>query len=209
MAKQYDTNIKLLLIGDSCVGKTCLMLQYAESTFSTTFITTVGIDYKYKFIDIDGRRVRLELWDTAGQERFKAITTSYLRGAQGILLVYDVTDRKSFEHVDHWMAQIKQYADLQVDLVLVGNKTDLASARVVSSAQGEQLAAAYGLPFRETSAKANDNVDAAFMALSAMVKRRIDAAAAGGGEGSVRLERARSSAGGDGPDDDGAQGKCC
>ena len=181
------------------------MLQYAESTFSTTFITTVGIDYKYKFVDIDGRRVRLELWDTAGQERFKAITTSYLRGAQGIMLVYDVTDRKSFEHVDHWMGQIKQYADLQVDLVLVGNKCDLESQRVVSPAQGRQLADTYGIPFQETSAKDDVDVDAAFLALSRMVKARTDAAEAGGGAGGAGGGVTLDDDGGG----DGGGGKCC
>ena len=116
-AAAYDQNIKLLLIGDSGVGKTCLMLRYAQDMFSPTFITTVGIDYKYKFVTIDGKKIRLEIWDTAGQERFKAITRSYLRGAQGILLTYDVTDRKSFLHVDHWMSQIMQYAELTVRFI--------------------------------------------------------------------------------------------
>lgn len=170
---KYDMNIKLLLIGDSGVGKTCLMLQYAENTFSTTFITTVGIDYKYKWLNIDNKRIRLELWDTAGQERFKAITTSYLRGAQGILLVYDVTDKKSFQHVNTWMSQIKDYADLDVDLILIGNKCDLADDRQVTVEEGRQLAAQYGIHFHETSAKNNVDVEPSFLDVATLVKNRI------------------------------------
>ena len=99
----------------------------------------VGIDYKYKFIEIDGKKVRLEIWDTAGQERFKAITRSYLRGAQGILCVYDVTDSNSYEHVSSWMLQIKQYADLKVVKVLVGNKCDPEQRRTVKHEDGQNL----------------------------------------------------------------------
>lgn len=105
----FDQNIKLLLLGDSGVGKTSLMMRYTDQTFSSTFVSTVGIDFKYKVITIDTPNsarpatIRLELWDTAGQERFKSITTSYLRGAQGILVCYDITDRKTFQRVDSWM----------------------------------------------------------------------------------------------------------
>jgi len=169
-AKKYDQNIKLLLIGDSGVGKTCLMLRYAQGTFSETFITTVGIDYKYKFIEIDGKKVRLEIWDTAGQERFKAITRSYLRGAQGILCVYDVTDPASFDHVSNWMLQIKQYADLKVEKVLIGNKCDLTSRRAVTEEDGRQLAERSDrIPFFECSAKQETNVKEAFETLASKV----------------------------------------
>lgn len=152
------------------VGKTCLMLRYAQGTFSETFITTVGIDYKYKFIEIDGKKVRLEIWDTAGQERFKAITRSYLRGAQGILCVYDVTDPASFDHVSNWMLQIKQYADLKVEKVLIGNKCDLTSRRAVTEEDGRQLAERSDrIPFFECSAKQETNVKEAFETLASKV----------------------------------------
>eukprot|EP00750_Incisomonas_marina_P021370 INCI4334.1.p1 GENE.INCI4334.1~~INCI4334.1.p1 ORF type:complete len:204 (-),score=44.72 INCI4334.1:343-954(-) len=175
MARKYDQNIKLLLIGDSGVGKTCLMLRYAQGTFSETFITTVGIDYKYKFIEIDGKKVRLEIWDTAGQERFKAITRSYLRGAQGILCVYDVTDSNSYEHVSSWMLQIKQYADLKVVKVLVGNKCDLEQRRAVKFEDGQNLAKkSDDIPFFECSAKQETNVKEAFETLAREVLKKID-----------------------------------
>ena len=106
-AATFDLQIKLLMIGDSGVGKTCLLLRYANDSFSPTFITTIGIDFKIKQIHLDGKDIKLQIWDTAGQERFRTITTSYFRGAQGILLVYDVTDRGSFENIRNWVSQIQ------------------------------------------------------------------------------------------------------
>jgi Ras-related protein Rab-8A len=107
-APHFDMQIKLLMIGDSGVGKTCLLLRYANDSFSPTFITTIGIDFKIKNIELDSKRIKLQIWDTAGQERFRTITTSYFRGAQGILLVYDVTDRGSFNSIRNWVGQIQQ-----------------------------------------------------------------------------------------------------
>jgi len=187
---EYDANIKLLLMGDSGVGKTCLMLQYADHTFSITFITTVGIDYKYKFMQLGDEKVRLEIWDTAGQERFKAITTSYLRGAQGIMLVYDVTDRKSFDHVTVWLDQISQYADVNVEKILVGNKVDVPGKRVVSVDEGHALASKHGLAFFETSAKSNVGVDEAFYAIAKQVHDRVELQDASRSKGDISLEAA-------------------
>ena len=107
------------------VGKTCLLLRYANESFSPTFITTIGIDFKIKNIQVDNKRIKLQIWDTAGQERFRTITTSYFRGAQGILLVYDVTDRHSFIAIKTWSQQIKLHADSEVNKILLGNKCDL------------------------------------------------------------------------------------
>mmetsp|Transcript_37835 Transcript_37835/g.118562 ORF Transcript_37835/g.118562 Transcript_37835/m.118562 type:complete len:125 (-) Transcript_37835:409-783(-) len=105
--EDYDVHIKLLMLGDTGVGKTCLLLRYAYDSFSTTFITTIGIDFKIKYVTVDDRRVKLQVWDTAGQERFRTITVSYFKGAHGILLVYDVTDRETFDNTRHWMQQIR------------------------------------------------------------------------------------------------------
>ena len=150
----FDMQIKLLMIGDSAVGKTSLLLRYANDTFSSTFITTIGIDFKIKTVDLDGRRVKLQIWDTAGQEQFRTITRSYFRGAQGIVLVYDITDRGTFNSVRSWMAQIADHADAQVNRVLVANKSDNEAERRVSSAEGAALAAEYEVKFLETSAAA-------------------------------------------------------
>jgi len=116
--RPYDLQIKLLMIGDSAVGKTSLLLRYANDTFSSTFITTIGIDFKIKTVHLSGKKVKLQIWDTAGQEQFRTITRSYFRGAQGIVLVYDITDRRTFNSVRSWMAQITDHADQQVNKVL-------------------------------------------------------------------------------------------
>lgn len=156
--EDFDIQVKMLMIGDSGVGKTCLLLRYARDAFATTFITTVGIDFKTKFIDIKGQKVKLQIWDTAGQERFRTITTSYFRGAQGILLCYDVTDRKTFENVNVWMQQIAEHADDNVCKILIGNKMDREAERRVTTQEGMEMAERHGIPFVETSAKINHNV---------------------------------------------------
>mmetsp|Transcript_1364 Transcript_1364/g.2476 ORF Transcript_1364/g.2476 Transcript_1364/m.2476 type:complete len:254 (+) Transcript_1364:1243-2004(+) len=172
--------LQLLMIGDSGVGKTCLLLRYANDSFSPTFITTIGIDFKIKNVDIDGKRIKLQIWDTAGQERFRTITTSYFRGAQGILLVYDVTDRRSFESIRNWVSQIQQHADVHVNKILVGNKCDMLDEKVVSTEEGQKLAKEFGIDFFECSAKNNINVEQAFIGLGRAVKNRL--VAEGGGQ---------------------------
>lgn len=170
---QYDMQIKLLMIGDSGVGKTCLLLRYANDSFSPTFITTIGIDFKIKNIQLDGKRIKLQIWDTAGQERFRTITTSYFRGAQGILLVYDVTDRQTFTSIRNWVAQIQMHADVNVNKILIGNKCDMNDQRAVTTAEGEALANEYNIHFFETSAKQDLNVEKAFITIATDVKDRM------------------------------------
>lgn len=177
----YDMQIKLLMIGDSGVGKTCLLLRYANDSFSPTFITTIGIDFKIKNVDIEGTRIKLQIWDTAGQERFRTITTSYFRGAQGILLVYDVTDRRSFESIRNWISQIQQHADVHVNKILVGNKCDMKDDKVVSTEEAQKLADEFKIPFAEVSAKNNICVDESFHSLAKAVKDRL--VADGGADG--------------------------
>lgn len=169
----FDMQIKLLMIGDSGVGKTCLLLRYANDSFSPTFITTIGIDFKIKNIQLDGKRIKLQIWDTAGQERFRTITTSYFRGAQGILLVYDVTDRNSFISIRNWVAQIQMHADVNVNKILIGNKCDVQDQRVISYEEGEALAKEYSISFFETSAKQDLNVEKAFITIATDVKNRL------------------------------------
>ena len=108
MAKAYDHLFKLLLIGDSGVGKTCLIIRFAEDNFNNTYISTIGIDFKIHTVDIEGKKIKLQVWDIAGQEQFKTITTAYYRGAMGIILVYDITDEKSFENIQNWVKSIKE-----------------------------------------------------------------------------------------------------
>ncbi|XP_044342010.1 ras-related protein RAB1BV isoform X1 [Triticum aestivum] len=147
----YDYLIKLLLIGDSGVGKSCLLLRFSDGSFTTSFITTIGIDFKIRTIELDGKRIKLQIWDTAGQERFRTITTAYYRGAMGILLVYDVTDESSFNNIRNWIRNIEQHASDNVNKILIGNKADMdESKRAVSTAKGQALADEYGIQFFET-----------------------------------------------------------
>ena len=179
--QQYDHLIKLLLIGDSGVWKSCLLLRFSDDQFTTSFITTIGIDFKIRTVDLDGSRVKLQIWDTAGQERFRTITTAYYRGAMGILLTYDVTDEQSFDNVRNWMRNIEQHATENVCKILVGNKSDVPEEkRRVSAARGKAMADEFGIPFFETSAKAGFQVEDAFFSIARDCVSKIKAEGAGG-----------------------------
>eukprot|EP00475_Leptophrys_vorax_P002315 TRINITY_DN112_c0_g1_i1.p1 TRINITY_DN112_c0_g1~~TRINITY_DN112_c0_g1_i1.p1 ORF type:complete len:196 (+),score=69.77 TRINITY_DN112_c0_g1_i1:153-740(+) len=166
MAQAYDVLIKLLMIGDSGVGKSCLLLRFSDDSFTPTFITTIGIDFKIKTIDLNGKRVKLQIWDTAGQERFRTITTAYYRGANGILLVYDVTDENSFLNIRNWMKSIDQHAADSVKRILIGNKADMVNEKVIETGRGQSLADEYQIKFFECSAKTDQNVTEAFMEIA-------------------------------------------
>lgn len=163
---------KFIMIGESSVGKTCILMQYVESVFRESFLTTVGVDFRIKEIEIDGKKIKLQLWDTAGQEQFHTITKSYFRGAHGILLVYDSTNQQSFEQTKMWMDSIHETTD-NVDIVLIANKIDLPD-RTVSTEEGEALAKEFQCPYFETSAKTGEGINEAFIALAKIVKERKD-----------------------------------
>ena len=190
---KYDYLIKLLLIGDSGVGKSCLLLRYSEEQFTSSFITTIGIDFKIKPIIIDDAKAKLQIWDTAGQERFRTITTAYYRGAMGIILVYDVSDEVSFQNVNNWMRQIEQNAAENVNKMLIGNKSDVSDTeRAVTEIQGAELADKFGIPFFETSAKKDTNVSPAFEAIARdIVKRLRENPEHYGNEGGVSINRGK------------------
>ncbi|KAH8239675.1 ras-related protein Rab-8A [Drosophila kikkawai] len=174
MAKTYDYLFKLLLIGDSGVGKTCILFRFSEDAFNTTFISTIGIDFKIRTIELDNKKIKLQIWDTAGQERFRTITTAYYRGAMGIMLVYDITQEKSFENIKNWIRNIEENASADVEKMLLGNKCELHDKRQVSKERGEQLAIEYGIKFMETSAKASINVEEAFLTLASDIKAKTE-----------------------------------
>ncbi|KAL4400880.1 GTP-binding protein [Malassezia pachydermatis] len=169
----YDLLVKLLLIGDSGVGKSCLLLRFCDDAWTPSFITTIGIDFKIRTIEVDGKRIKLQIWDTAGQERFRTITTAYYRGSMGILLVFDVTDEKSFQNIRNWYQDVQQHASEGACKILVGNKCDWEEKRVVTTEQGQELANELGMQYIETSAKANTNVDEAFFKLAQQVKDHL------------------------------------
>ncbi|KQK08318.1 ras-related protein RIC1 [Brachypodium distachyon] len=173
MNPEYDYLFKLLLIGDSGVGKSCLLLRFADDSYLESYISTIGVDFKIRTVEQDGKTIKLQIWDTAGQERFRTITSSYYRGAHGIIVVYDVTDQESFNNVKQWLNEIDRYASENVNKLLVGNKCDLAESRVVSYEAGKALADEIGIPFLETSAKDATNVEKAFMTMAAEIKNRM------------------------------------
>lgn len=174
MAKTYDYLFKLLLIGDSGVGKTCVLFRFSEDAFNSTFISTIGIDFKIRTIELDGKKIKLQIWDTAGQERFRTITTAYYRGAMGIMLVYDITNEKSFENIRNWIRNIEEHASQDVEKMILGNKCDMNDRRMVSKERGEKLAIEHGIKFMETSAKASINVEEAFFTLARDIKAKMD-----------------------------------
>lgn len=167
----YDYLFKLLLIGDSGVGKSSLLLRFSDDAYETTFNSTIGVDFKIKTIDLDGSLVKLQIWDTAGQERFRTITSSYYRGANGIIVVYDVTDPESFENVKNWLQEIDRNAARGVQKLLVGNKNDLASKKAVDHGTAKEFADELSMPFLEASAKNSSNVSAAFVSMASAIKK--------------------------------------
>ncbi|EMG49021.1 Ras-related protein SEC4, partial [Candida maltosa Xu316] len=175
--------MKLLLVGDSGVGKSCLLLRFVEDKFNPSFITTIGIDFKIRTIESKGKRIKLQVWDTAGQERFRTITTAYYRGAMGIVLIYDVTDSRSFENVENWFQTVTQHANEDAQIFLVGNKCDDEVNRQVSKEQGQELASKLNIPFLEASAKSNENVDSIFYELAGIIQEKHVEDSAGGASG--------------------------
>jgi small GTP-binding protein len=165
--------LKILVIGESAVGKSCLLLRYTDNKFQESFMTTIGVDFKTKYIDIEGVQVKLQIWDTAGQEKFRSITKAYYRGAHGILVVFDVSRRDTFSQTRMWIDSIRDSsADSNpIDVILVGNKCDLE--RCVTADEAADLAKQFQIPYYETSAKDATNVDMAFTSLAtAALKRR-------------------------------------
>jgi len=172
-SNEHDYFFKILLI-DSGVGKSCLLLRFADDSWTETHISTIGVDFKIKTLEIDGKTVKLQIWYTAGQERFRTITSSYYRGAQGIILVYDCTDKESFNNVKQWMGEIDRYACENVNKLLVGNKCDLVDEKTVDTNTAKEFAAGYDIPFIETSAKTAQNVEQCFVSLATAIKNRMN-----------------------------------
>jgi len=150
-----------------------LLLRFADDTYTESYISTIGVDFKIRTIELDGKTVKLQIWDTAGQERFRTITSSYYRGAHGICVVYDVTDMDSFNNVKQWLQEIDRYATEGVNKLLVGNKSDMADKKVVEYTVAKEFADSLGIPFLETSAKSATNVEQAFLTMARQIKERM------------------------------------
>ncbi|WFD20072.1 ras GTPase [Malassezia caprae] len=196
LSPDYDYLFKLLLIGDSGVGKSCLLLRFADDTYTESYISTIGVDFKIRTIELEGKTVKLQIWDTAGQERFRTITSSYYRGAHGIIVVYDVTDEATFANVKQWLQEIERYACEGVNKLLVGNKADLTSSKVVDFESAKKFADELGIPVLETSAKDATNVEQAFLTMAQQIKDRMGAASlqnnAGAGKSTLKVGQGQS-----------------
>lgn len=171
--EDYDMVCKVMLVGDSGVGKTCVLIRYKDGAFlSGAFISTVGIDFRNKVVPLDDTKVKLQIWDTAGQERFRSVTHAYYRDAHALLLLYDVTSKTSFDNTRAWLGEINEYAHDDVVIMLIGNKADMKEERQVKYEDGERLASEYEVAFMETSAKSGMNVELAFQAVARELKYR-------------------------------------
>ena len=171
MAKK-EAKYKILILGDTQVGKSCFLTRYADNSFQDEYLSTIGMDYKIKNYQAeDGSTIKLYIWDTAGQDRFRSITRNYYKGADGIILIYDITNEESFNNVKHWINSIKEEAPDKVVIILVGNKVDDEENRKIKKENGEKISQEFKLPFFECSAKADINVNSAFEAL---IKKLIE-----------------------------------
>ncbi|KAL4376193.1 hypothetical protein GQ457_02G005000 [Hibiscus cannabinus] len=183
----YSYLFKYIIIGDTGVGKSCLLLQFTDRRFQPVHDLTIGVEFGARMIDIDNKSIKLQIWDTvfsivddefslfhqAGQESFRSITRSYYRGAAGALLVYDITRRETFNHLAGWLEDARQHANANMTVMLIGNKCDLSHRRAVSSEEGEQFARENGLVFMEASAKTAQNVEEAFISTAAKIYKKI------------------------------------
>ena len=170
---EVDYIFKVLIIGDSSVGKSNILLQFTENTFHETFLPTIGVDFKIKNLPVNNKTVKLNIWDTAGQERFKTITAAYYKGSHGVVIVYDITDKEGFNNVANWISEAKKYAGPGIARILVGNKCDLAEDRKVTWQEGKDFADKEGMTFFECSAKTKVNITDIFVSLSDQMYRNL------------------------------------
>eukprot|EP01035_Chromulina_nebulosa_P021365 gene21365-27678_t len=164
----------MVVIGDTGVGKSCLLLQFVDRRFSAVHDLTIGVDFGSKIIELEGEKVKLQIWDTAGQESFRSIARSYYRDASGALLVFDVTRRETFKHLSRWLQEARQFANPNIAVTLVGNKSDIAPPkRQVQRNEAEAFAAENGITYVETSAKTADGVDEAFLSTASRIWEKM------------------------------------
>ena len=179
-AAHYDFLLKAIIVGDSAVGKSCLLLRFVDKRYRPNHEVTIGVEFGSRVVDEGPFRYKLHIWDTAGQENFRSITRMYYRQAALALLVYDITNRNSFEHLQHWASDVEKYAPRGVVLVVVANKIDLCEHRLISADEGSAFADRLGAAYHETSALAAEGVDEAFLAACVLAIQRSEAAKASG-----------------------------
>lgn len=169
----YDYLFKVVLIGDSGVGKSNLLSRFTRNEFSLESKSTIGVEFATRSINVDGKMIKAQIWDTAGQERYRAITSAYYRGAVGALLVYDITRHVTFENVERWLKELRDHTEHNIVVMLVGNKSDLRHLRAVSTEDAQTFAEREGLYFIETSALESTNVENAFKQVLTQIYRIV------------------------------------
>ncbi|KMZ72512.1 Ras-related protein Rab2BV [Zostera marina] len=181
----YDYLFKIVLIGDSGVGKSNILTRFTRNHFCLDSKSTIGVEFATKTLQMEGKTIKAQIWDTAGQERYRAITSAYYRGAVGAFLVYDMTKKQTFDNVQRWLCELRDHADSNIAIMMVGNKSDLKHLRVVSEDDAQELAEKEAISFLETSALEAVNVDNAFQTILTQIyhnisKRALAAAAEAG-----------------------------
>ena len=176
MNRDYDFMFKIVLIGDSNVGKSCLLIRFADDCFTENYITTIGVDFRFRTLTVNKNTVKLQIWDTAGQERYRTITNAYYRGSDGILLVADATNKKSLDNIPEWLSEIQKYTDDEVFKILLVNKSDLEEKAEITEEDLKKFSKIHSIPYLWTSAKSGLNVDDAFLKMtqSLIQKRELE-----------------------------------
>ena len=167
---EYDYLFKIIIIGNSGVGKSSLLLRFTDRIFEYSHVSTIGVDFKIQTIQLDNKIIKMQIWDTAGNERFRTITTSYYRGSHGVCIVFDLTDKQSFENINSWFTEIEKYASNNIKKILVGNKCDISKDREISYKEANEFANKLNIPYIETSAKDSINVQELFINLAKTLK---------------------------------------
>ncbi|KAH0793773.1 Ras-related protein Rab-14 [Histomonas meleagridis] len=186
--KRYEQSVKTVIVGDSGVGKTCILSRFVRDVFETDTSSTLGVEFMSKVIETKKRKIELQLWDTAGQELFRSVTKAYYRGSIGAFIVFDLTKKESFNNVQRWLADVKSTARPDVVCVLVGNKSDLVNERDVTSQEAEQFASENNIQYFETSAKTGDNVEKAMLSCLDSIEKLIDEGKLDGSMGNDPIE---------------------
>ena len=205
---EYDMMIKVILIGDSGVGKTNIMSKFLKNQFLENSKATVGVEFGSKLFIHENHKIKAQIWDTAGQEKYKAITGAYYKGSKGALVIYDITRKDTFANIEKWVNDLKTTGDPKITIIIIGNKNDLADKRQVTKEEGEEKAKSFGCAFLETSAFSGDNIDKAFDIMVKEIYEKFSSDAGGdeqlspGGKGEdIKLDKEKAT--------DKKKKKCC
>ncbi|KAJ3439228.1 rab2a [Anaeramoeba flamelloides] len=169
-----DYLFKFILIGDSGVGKSCILNRFTNDGFESIYDATIGVEFNARAIEILEKTIKLQIWDTAGQETFRSITRSYFRGSMGALLIYDISQRETFNHLNSWLEDVLKHSSPDIEIMVIGNKNDLTELRQVEYEEGEKFAKEKGLTFLETSAKENVNIEESFTKIAENIFNQVE-----------------------------------